>query len=126
VTLDELLRGEVAEWVLTCVIRDSARRHASGKPQLPYAPAVIAALSTAAGRPLVVLRSDSGTPLATVEHEEHDTWISVAEAAALIGRSERLVRRMAAAGEIRRQRVGKRAWLVAQESVETVARKRAA
>lgn len=122
--LDRLVRGDVAAWVGRSLIRDMTRQlRSNGKRPPTFAAELLEMLSEAAGERLPVDMSAIGHP---VENVSVGTWIGVPEAARWAGRSQRHVRRMAAAGEVRARRVGERTWLVELESLLGVLQNREA
>jgi len=125
-SLDELLRGPIAAGILRALIRDQQRQmKEQGAGVAIWALPVYQALEKAAG-----IEPDRSTLKAVVRPRlaavEPTAWVSVMEAAARSGRSERQVRRLASSGSIRAKRVGLRSWLVDIESLENVLRNQAA
>jgi hypothetical protein len=70
-----------------------------------------------------VIRSDSGPVVATVTESPGAGFVPVAEAAHRAKRSERHVRRLAAAGKVRSRRVGARTLLVDLDGLINVLRR---
>ncbi|MFE4692926.1 helix-turn-helix domain-containing protein [Streptomyces sp. NPDC056749] len=124
VALDDgsvVIPAAVAGDVLRALVRDmTARVRADGGEVSAGVRCLLYALHTAAQRterqagqpratPVIEQSSDIGTapqPTATV------AYVSVGEAAALLGCSTEYVRRLARAGIVRARRIGARAWAV--------------
>ena len=118
VSLDELLRGEVARSVLGALVRDlTARVRRDGLSLPAWAAPILAELA---------LRADQPAPEMSVSERASGTlmpmtgMVTAAEAARQVGRSPHHVRRLAADGKIRHVRVGERALLVDLDSLHAV------
>ena len=122
--LDELLRGQVANWVMRSLIRDvQTQLRTNGKVPPLFAAAVMEALAAAAGASMHdTLGSGIGRPLVSVDVA---TWVTPKEAARQVDRSERQVRRLAANGQILARRFGTRSWQIDIDSLTNVLRSHA-
>jgi len=120
--VDQVLRGEAANWAMRCLLRDMTRElRSNGKVPPPFAQEVLEALATAAGERVPDTGAASGTRIATVVTT---SWVSVHEAAARHGLSERYIRRLAQTRAIRAQRPG-RDWQIDPDSLTNVLRRAA-
>ncbi|TFC20054.1 DNA-binding protein [Cryobacterium algoritolerans] len=119
--LDELLRGQVANWVMRSLIRDvRTQLRTNGKVPPLFAADVMEALAAASGEPVPdTFVSGVGRPLVSVEVA---TWVTPKEAARRVDRSERQVRRLAANGQILARRFGTRSWQIDIDSLTNVLR----
>jgi hypothetical protein len=119
-SIEDLLGGDVAAWVAGSLKRDMNHElRLNGKRPPTFAEAVLAALAAAAGQPPAVAASGIA-PVSFIG----TSWVSVHEAAALAGRSERRIRQLASAGNIRSQRFG-RVWQIDPDSLTNVLRRTA-
>jgi hypothetical protein len=118
--LEGLLTGEVAAWLAGSVKRDMNRElRSNGKRPPLFAESLLGALAAAAGDS--TFAAASGKPTVIVVST---SWISVHEAAALVGRSERRIRQLALARQVRSQKVGP-VWQIDSDSLTNVLRRTA-
>jgi excisionase family DNA binding protein len=115
--LEELFHGQVAVWVAGCLRRDM-RQQLQWSAKMPpgFARDVLKALSDAAGVPADTAVAASGSAVGMVVTT---SWITVHDAAAQSGLSERRVRQLAESGRIRSRRFG-RAWQIDMDSLTNV------
>jgi hypothetical protein len=118
VSLDDLLRGEVAEDVLRALHRQLLERRRNGRARPVWADEVYRALSEAAGLPAPSGMSSGGHASGTVV-DMGFRGVLTREAAQLVDRSQRQVSRLCESGQVRSFRVG-RDYLVDLDSLRTV------
>lgn len=120
--LEHLLRGRVAYGVMRALSRDlTMQLRMNGQPIPPWAPSLLASLEEAAGERLPEsVMAAIGRPVVMVDPT---TWTTVHRASEITGRSERHIRRLAAAGRIRARRVGPRTWQIDLDSLQSVLRR---
>ncbi|MGN6325720.1 hypothetical protein [Pseudolysinimonas sp.] len=115
--LEELLRGRVAHGVLLATMGFLRRRwEVDGSPFPSWAKPVLEALAVAANQPDPDM-SEFGRAVGTMDSTN---WVTVREAARLVGRSERHVRRLAQERRVRSQRENNWLWLVDIDSLKNV------
>ena len=117
--LSQLLGGDVAVWVAGSLTRDMNHElRLNGKRPPLFAQDVLSALAVAAGRPAPTAASG----IAPVSVGVSTSWVSVHEAAAQTGRSERRIRQLASARRVRSQKVGP-VWQIDPDSLTNVLRR---
>jgi excisionase family DNA binding protein len=108
--LSELLRGPVAAGLYRALMRDQTVRVNNGRAPERWELAVLQALAVLADVPVPQqVLSASGHPFGSLSRVDLSgaAFVSTREAAALVGRSERTIRRYAAAGRIRSRKDGR-------------------
>jgi hypothetical protein len=120
--LEEVLRGKVANWAMRSLVRDITRELKDlGKRPPAFARDVLEALAEAAGEQIPDSIAASGS---AVESVVLASWISVSDAAARNGLSERRIRQLAETGRVRAQKVGT-TWQIDLDSLTNVLRRAA-
>lgn len=118
--LELLLRGEPAHAVLRALVRDLTAQTTNGKAVPPWAQPVCEALARAAEVPAPDMSATGHAFGSVLGMGSSPGLVPVSEAARLVGRGERHVRRLAASGRVVHQRVGERTLLVDVESLRNV------
>lgn len=118
------LTSTSADWLYRAMMRDLRLQTRNGLAMPPFAEEVLRWLAGLADRPEPTM-SSTRQAIAILVPGGHDTYVSVAEAADLVGVTGRTVQRLARSGEIRARRLGNRTWLVDIGSLQNVLRKKA-
>mgnify|MGYP001113891598 CR=1 FL=1 len=117
----DVLRGQAANWAMRSIVRDMTRElKQNGKRPPEFAKAVLETLADAAGTPAPPRIAASGSPAARVDPT---SWLTVRDAAAKVGLSERRVRQLAQDHRVRARKPGT-TWLIDPESLANVLRRR--
>lgn len=121
-SLEVVLRGAVANWAMRSLVRDMTHElRTNGKRPPAFAQEVLEALAVAAGEATPHSVAASGSRVETVIST---SWISVSDAAARHGLSERRIRQLAEVGRVRAQKVGT-TWQIDSDSLTNVLRRAA-
>jgi hypothetical protein len=111
--------AQTATWMLWALLRDSAVQVRQNGGNIPnYGRDAMQWLASIAGMPAPAM-SANGPPIATLAIARVGLR-PVSAAAEIAGCSERHVRRLASAGQIRCERIGRRTLLVDVESLQAI------